>query len=171
MDGSLVIMEGSLLLRFLLFQRMVAQSLWKVVYFRDFCLLQWMVALSLWKVLYCRYFCYSNGWQPCHYERYYIVDIFVTPMDGILVIMEGSLLSIFLLLQWMVALSLWKVFCCRDFYYSIGWQAYNHGRQSIIDIFVTIIDGSLFIMEGSLLSISLLVQWMVALSLWKVVCR
>ena len=48
-------------------------------------------------------------------------DIFGTPLDGSLVIMEGSLLSIFLLLQWMVALSLWKVVCCRDFCYSNGW--------------------------------------------------
>ena len=42
LDGSLVIMESSLLLRFLLFQ--------------------WMVTLLLWKVVFCRYFCYSNGW-------------------------------------------------------------------------------------------------------------
>ena len=69
-------------------------------------------------------------------------------MDGSLVIMEGSLLSIFLLLKWMVALSLWKVFFCRDFF--------------------TLIDGSLVIMEGSLLSRFLLLQLMVALSLWKV---
>ena len=71
-------------------------------------------------------------------------------MDGSVVIMEGSLLSIFLLLQWMVALSLWKVVCCRDF--------------------VTPMDGSLFIIEGSLLSRFLALQRMVALSLWKVVC-
>ena len=53
-------------------------------------------------------------------------------MDGSLVIMEGSLLSIFLLLQWMVALLLWNIV--------------------IVDIFVTPMDGSLVIMEGSLLS-------------------
>ena len=47
--------------------------------------------------------------------------IFVTPMDCSLVIMEGSQLSRFLLLQWMLALSLWKVECCRDFGYSNGW--------------------------------------------------
>ena len=35
-----------------------------------------------------------------------IVDIFVTRMDGSLVMMERSLLSIFMLLQWMVAFSL-----------------------------------------------------------------
>ena len=64
-------------------------------------LLQWIVALSLWKVAWCRYLCYSNG--------------------SSLVIIEGSLLSRFLLLQWMVALSLWKVVCCRDFCYSNGW--------------------------------------------------
>ena len=51
----------------------------------------------------------------------YFVDIFVTLMDGSLVIMEGSLFSKFLLLQWMVALALWKVVCCRDFCYSNGW--------------------------------------------------
>ena len=55
--------------------------------------------------------------------------ISVTPMDGSLVIMEGILLSVFLLLQWMVALSLWKVVCCDDF--------------------VTLMDCSLVIMEGS----------------------
>ena len=49
------------------------------------------------------------------------VEIFVTPTDGSLVIMEGSLLSRFLLLQWMLALSLWKVDYCRDFCYSNGW--------------------------------------------------
>ena len=70
-----------------------------------------MVALSLWKVVYCRDFCYLNGWCPSHYGRYSVVDIFVTPMDGSLVIMEGSLLLIFLLIQWMVALSLWKEVC------------------------------------------------------------
>ena len=85
MDGSLVIMkvmEGSLLSRFLL--------------------LQWMVTLSLWMVVYCRDFCYYNGWKPCNYGIYSIVDILVTPSDGSVVIMEGSLLSRFLLLQWMV---------------------------------------------------------------------
>ena len=46
---------------------------------------------------------------------------FVTTMEGSLVIMEGSLLSRFFLIQWMVALSLCKVVCCRDFYYSNGW--------------------------------------------------
>ena len=51
-------------------------------------------------------------------------------MDGSLVIMKGSLLSMFLLLQWMVALSLWKVVYCRDFF--------------------TPMDGSLVVMEGSL---------------------
>ena len=78
-----------------------------------------MVALSLWKVLCCCDFCYSHGWQPCHYGRQYVVDIFVTPMDGGLVveifvtpmdgsfvIMEGSLFSRFLLFKWMIALSL-----------------------------------------------------------------
>ena len=54
-------------------------------------------------------------------------------MDGSLVIMEGSLLFIFLLRKWMVALSLWKVVCCLDF--------------------VTPMDASLVIMEGSSLMI------------------
>ena len=45
--------------------------------------------------------------------------------------MEGSLLSIFLLLQWMVALSLWKVI--------------------VVEILVTTMDGFLVIMEHSLL--------------------
>ena len=73
-------------------------------------------------------------------------------MDGSHVIMEGSLLSIFLLLQWMVDFSLWKVVFYRDFCYSNG--------------------GSLVIMEGSLMSGLSLFQCMVTLSLWKVVfCR
>ena len=70
-------------------------------------------------------------------------------MDGSLVIVEGSLLSRFLLFQWMETLSFYKVVFCRDFF--------------------TKMDGSLVIIEGSLLSISLLLQWMIALSLWKVV--
>ena len=53
-------------------------------------------------------------------------------MDVSLVIREGSLLSRFLLFQWMVAFSLWKVV--------FG------------EIFVTPMDGSLAIMDGSLLS-------------------
>ena len=89
MDGSLVIIEGSLLSRFLL--------------------LQWMVSLSLWMVVCCHDFCYSNGLYHCHYVTYFVVDVFVTPMDGSLVIMKGSLLSRFSLFQWMVNLSLWKV--------------------------------------------------------------
>ena len=148
MDGSLVIMECSSLLRFR----------------------------------------YSNGWYPCHYGRQSIVEIIVTPMDGSIVIMEGSLLSISFLFQWMVTISLWKVVCCRDFCYSNGWQPCHYGTQSIIEIFVTPMDGSLVIMEHSLLQIFcysfawqpchygrqfvvviLLLQWMVALSLWNVV--
>ena len=89
----------------------------------------------------------------------------------------------------MVALSLWKVVCCRDFCYSNGWQPCNYGRQSIVEIIFTPMDGSLVIMEVSLLSRSLLLngwqpchygrqsvveilllQWMVALPLCKVVC-
>ena len=208
-DGSLVIMEGSLLSIFLLLQWMVSLSLWKVVCFRDFCysiglqpchygrksvvevfvtpmdgslvimqhglfsrflLLQWMVDLSLWKIVCCRDFCYSNGLQPCHYGRQSIVVIFVTPMDGSLLILEGSRVSRFLLLQWMVALSLWKVVFCRDFCYSNGQQHCHYGRQSVVEIFVTRMDCTLVYMEGSLLSIFLLLQWMEALSLWKIVC-
>ena len=51
----------------------------------------------------------------------FLILISITPMDGSLVIMEGGLLSRFFLLQWMVALSLWKVVCCRYLFYSIGW--------------------------------------------------
>ena len=72
-------------------------------------LLQWIVALSLWKVVCHCDFCYSDGWYPCHYGSKYVIDIFVTTMDGSLIIMEGILLSRYLLLQWIVALSLWKV--------------------------------------------------------------
>ena len=73
-------------------------------------------------------------------------------MDGSIVIMEGIMLSKFFLLQWMVALSLWKVVCCR----------YN----------CYLMDSSLVIMEGSLLSRFLLLQLMVALTLGMVVyCR
>ena len=72
-------------------------------------------------------------------------------MDGSLFIMVGSLLSRFLLFEWMVTLSLWKVI--------------------FVKIFVTPMDGSFVINEGSLLSIYLLLQWMIALSLWKIVCR
>ena len=64
--------------------------------------------------------------------------------------MEGSLLSRFLLLKGMVALSLWNVV--------------------FINIFDTPMDGSLVFMEVSILSIFLVLLWMVALSLWKVVC-
>ena len=73
-------------------------------------------------------------------------------MDGKLFIMEGSVLSRFLIFQWNVAVSLWKVVYCRDFF--------------------TPIDDSLVIMEGSLLSRIYKFQWMVAISFWKVVrCR
>ena len=103
-------------------------------------------------------FCYSNGWQPCHYGSQSVVEIFVTPMDGSLVIMEQSLLSIFLLLQWMVTILLWKVVSCLDFCYSNGWQPCHYGRQSVVQIFFTTMDDSLVIMEGSLLLISLLLN-------------
>ena len=188
MDDSLVIMEGSQLFRILLLQWIVALSFGRQSIVESF-LFQWMVALSLWKVVYCRDICYSNGWQPSHYGRQFIVEIFFIlmdgslviwkvvycrdfcyPMDGSLFIMKRSLLSRFLLFQWMAALSLWKVVFCRDFCYSIEWQPCHYGRQYVVDIFDIPMDGSLVIMEGSLLLIFLLLQWMVALSLWKVVC-
>ena len=81
MDGSLVIIEGSLFSISLLFQWMVTLLLLKVVFVEIFVtpidgslviiegslfsislLLQWMIALSLCKVVYCSDFCYSNGW-------------------------------------------------------------------------------------------------------------
>ena len=89
-----------------------------------------MEAFLLWKVVGCR--------------------LFVSTMDGSLVIMEGSLLSRYLLLQLIVALSLWKVVYCRDYFY-------------------TTMDGSLIIMECSMLSRFFLLHLMVAFSLWKVV--
>ena len=150
---------------------MVPLSLWKVVYCRDFFYSKgWqhchygrqsvvdifvtlmMVAQSLLKVVCCRDFCYCIGWQPCHYRRQSVVECFVTPINDSLVIMEDSLFSRFLLLQWMLALSLWKVFCCQDFCYSNVWQPCHYGRQSVGEIFVTPMDGSLIIMEGSLFS-------------------
>ena len=70
-------------------------------------------------------------------------------MDGSLVIMEGCLLSRFLLLKWIVALSLWKVAWC---------QYLCHSNRS-----------SLVIMEGSFMSRFLLLQWMVALTFLRVV--
>ena len=169
MDGSLVIMEGSLL------SRIFYSNGWQPCHY---------VRQSVVDI-----FFYFNGWQPCHYGRQYVVEIFFTPMDGSLVLMEGSLLSRSLLLngwqpchygrqsiveifflQWMVALSLCKVVCCRDFCSSNGLQPCNYGRYSIVDIFVTPKDGSLVIMEVSLLLKFLLLHQMVALSLWKVVC-
>ena len=123
-----------------------------------------MVALSLWKVVCFRDFCYYNGWQPCHYEKQSVVKILGTSMDDSLVVIEGSLLLRFLLLQWMVALSLQKIVCCRDFCYSIGLQPCHYGRQFVVEIFVIPIDGNLVIIDCSLLSRFFLLQWMVALS-------
>ena len=82
MDGSLVIMEGSLL--FYIFDTRMDGSL---------------VIM----------------------EGSLFLIYFFIPMDGSVVMMEGSLLSISLLLQWMVAISLWKVLCCLYFCYSNGW--------------------------------------------------
>ena len=155
MDGSLVIMEGSLLSISLLMDGSLVNMEGSLL--QIFLLLRRNVALSFLKVVYCRDFCYSNGWQPCHYITQSVVDIFGTLMDGRLFIIEVSLFSRFLLLKWMVALSLQRVVCCRD------------GRQSLVDIFVTSMDGILVIMEGSLLTRFLLLKWIVALSLQKVV--
>ena len=147
-----------------------------------------MVAQSLWKVVFCLYFFYSNGWQPCHYGRQSVVEIFVTLLDGSLVIMHGSLLSIYLLLHWIKALSLWKVVCCDDFFYSngwqpchyggqsvvefffilIGWKPYHYGRQSVVKIFVIPMDGNRVILEGSLLLRFLLLSGKLAVSLQRV---
>ena len=74
-----------------------------------------MVALSLWKVVCCLDFFTPMDGSLVIMEGSLFFHIFVNPMDGSLVIMEGSLLFIFLLLQWMVAFSLWKVVCCREF--------------------------------------------------------
>ena len=98
--------------------------------------------LSLWKVVYCRDFCYSNGRYRCRYGRYNVVYIFVIPMDGRLVIMEGSLLPRLLLVYCMVALSLWKVVYCPYFF--------------------TPLDSSFVIMEGTLFLRFFLFQWMVS---------
>ena len=82
MDGSLLVMEGCLLLRFL-----VTPMDGSLVIMGGSLLLRFLV----------------------------------TPMDGNIIIMGGSMFLKFLLFQWMVALSLWKVVRCRDFCYSNGW--------------------------------------------------
>ena len=58
----------------------------------------------------------------------------------------------------MVALSLCKVVCCRDFFTPIDGSLDHYRRLSVVKIFVTPMDGSLVIMEGSLLSRSLLLN-------------
>ena len=84
--------------------------------------------------------------------------------------MEGSLLLISMLLQWMVALSLLKVvyfllFLLLHWMVALSlWKVVNCRELSIP------LDGNLGIMEGSLLSRFVLLQCMVAFSLWKVVC-
>ena len=76
---------------------------------------------------------------------------FVTPMNTSLVIMEGSLL-----LRFVIPMN--------------GSLVIIEGRLCLI--FDAPMNGSLVIMEGSLLSRVLLSQWIVTLSLWKVVlCR
>ena len=70
MDGSHVIMEGSLLSRYFLLQWMASLVIMEGECVVEIFVTQWMIALSLWKVVYCR--------------------DFVTPKDGILAIMECS---------------------------------------------------------------------------------
>ena len=70
-------------------------------------------------------------------------------MDGRLVIIEGRLLL---------------RFCC-----SYGWYADHRGRHSFATRRASQLDGSLVFMEGSLLSRFFILQWIVVLSLWKVV--
>ena len=120
-------------------------------------------------------FCYSNGGQTCHYGRQSVVDIFVTTLDCSLVKMKSSLLSRFLLFQWMVSQSLWKVVSFKIFVtlrdgrlvimegsLLSKFQPCHYGSQFVVEIFVTPMDGSLVIMEGCLLSRFLLLQWIVS---------
>ena len=79
-------------------------------------------------------------------------------MDGRIVIMEGSMLSISLLFQWMVAFLLWKVVCCRDYFDTTMDCSLAIMEVSLLSIFVTPMEGSLVVMEGSLLSRFLLLQ-------------
>ena len=74
----------------------------------------------------------------------------MTPTDGILVIMEGSLLS--------------------SFFYTTMDCSLVIREGIMLSISVTPMDGSLVIMEGSLLLSFLFLQGMVPLSLLKVVC-
>ena len=53
-------------------------------------------------------------------------------MDGSYVLMEGSLFFRFLLLQWMVALSLLKVVCCWDFGTLIEGSLVNTEASSLL---------------------------------------
>ena len=150
MDCSLVVIEGNNVVDIFVTTMDGSLVIMEGNLLSRFQLLQVMVALSLWKVVCCRDFCYSIGWQPCHYGRQCVVEILYTPMDCSIDIMEGSVLWIF----WLHQL----------------WYPCHYGRQSIVEIFDTRMDGSLVIMEGSLLSRFQLLQWMVALSLRKVVC-
>ena len=68
MDGTLVIIEGSLLPTFLLLQRMIAFSLWKVVHWLDFgTLMDGSLVITVGSLLLT--FFNSNEWYPCHYGR------------------------------------------------------------------------------------------------------
>ena len=61
--------------------------------------------------------------------------------------MEASMLLI-LILQWMVALSLWKVVLCWHFVTKMDGSLVIMEASSLLR-FVTLMDGSLVIMEGS----------------------
>ena len=86
-----------------------------------FLLLHWMVAFLLWKVVGCRVFVTTTDGILVTMEGSLLSSFFYTTMDCSLVIMEGSLLSRFFLFQLMVAWLIWKVVCCRYFCYSNGW--------------------------------------------------
>ena len=73
-------------------------------------------------------------------------------MDGNLITMEGSLLSRFLLLQWMIALSLWNIVRCRYFVTPMDGSLVIMKGSLLSRFYVTTMDGSLIMMEGSLLS-------------------
>ena len=73
-------------------------------------------------------------------------------MDDTLVIMEGSLLFIFLILQWVVALLLWKVVFVPIFITLMDGSLVIMECSMLSRIFVTPMDGSHVILEGSLLS-------------------
>ena len=68
MDGSLVVMEGSLSLRFLLLQWIVALSIWKVVCYGEFVTSMDGRVVIMEGSSFLIFF-NSNEWYPCHYGR------------------------------------------------------------------------------------------------------